>query len=407
MPDLSPASTDLAIQLARLGGELRAALLAVLAAIPEATQGPQRLGAALGLDKVFAHRLLKAVRADDPLAVLQHAPGPDPLTRFLRAARRRGASAESIVLATAAVDRFRAVLREEVGDRSRLDALLSSWLPQSRGEFEVRRKQAVFKAQSQLLGVSAKTNLATVLLHPSADGERIDVVWLVGLYGLQRLRAGARTKLATRRFVAAAPGSTADRRPTTLEGERVEGLEGLRLDRFCGAEPAELEVRRTGEVVHYLLGGEGLGRKAKCDLLIAEVNRAEMPRTPAAGRRPYVFAEVSTPTQLLVFDVLVHHDLYPGAAPELATYDTAFDGVVDVNDPTRAIDRLDVHDTLEVLGPGVGRLPVPEVPRHAELYAHVLASLGWDPDALRAVRTRIDYPLYGSQVVVSFAPPGG
>jgi hypothetical protein len=400
MPPTPHAPPSLHERLAVLGGELRDALAGVLAEVAEGGQGPQRLGAALGLDKVFAHRLLKALRAGDPLAVLAHAPGPDPLRRFLRAARRRGADQELVARALAEVDRFHAVLREEIGDRSRLDALLSSWLPQARAEFELRRKQAVFKAQSQLLGVSAAVNLATVLLHPSASGDRIDVVWLVGLYGLQRLRPGARTKLATRRFVA----GEHDRRPTTLAGERIEGLEGLRLDAFCAAEPAELEVRRVGDVVHYLLGGERVGRKAKSDLLLAEVNREEMPRTPAPGRRPYVFAEISTPAHLLIFDVLAHADLYPAALPELGTYDTAFDGVVDVNDPARAIDRLDVAGSLEVLGRGVDRLPAAEVPGHAALLAHVLASLGWDADAFRAWRTRVDYPLYGSQVVVSFDP---
>ncbi len=395
----------LAERLVRLGVDLRGALCEVLAALPEGGQGPQRLGATLGLDKVFAHRLLKACRHEDPLAALQHAPGPEPLRRFLGAARRRGVPSEPIERATAAVERFHSVLREEIGDRSTLDALLSAWLPQARGGFELSRKQALFKAQSRLLGLSAETNLAAVLLHPSPKSDRIDVVWVAGLYGLKRWRPGARAKIATRRFVKAGSGSD-DRHPTTLAGERVEGLEGLRLDAFCAARPAELEVHRVGETVHYLLDDARVGRKAGSDLVIAEVNRAEMPRRPDPGRRPYVFAEVSTPTSLLLFDVLVHVDLYPGATPDLATYDTAFDGVVDVNDPTRAFDRLDVDEMLEVRGRGLERLPVPEVPRHAELYAHVVDSLGWDPAALHAWRARIDYPLYGSQVVVSFDGAG-
>jgi len=395
----------LAEHLQSLGADLRAALSGVLAALPEGGQGPQRLGAALGLDKVFAHRLLKACRDGHPLAALQHAPGPEPLRRFLRAAQRRGVPAEPLERAAAAVERFQTVLREEVSDRSTLDALLSAWLPQARGGFELGRKQALFKAQSRLLGLSAETNLATVILHPSVEPGRIDVVWLVGLYGLKRWRPGARAKIATRRFVQARSGAD-DRRPTTLAGERVEGLEGLRLDRFCSAPPAELAVRRIGETVHYLLDDKHFGQKAVSDLLFAEVNCAEMQRRPDPGRRPYVFAEVSTPSRLLVFDVLVHVDLYASSTPELATYDTAFDGVVDLNDPAREIDRLDLDEMLEVRGRGLARLPVPEVPRHAELYAHVMESLGWDPAALHAWRARIDYPVYGSQVVVSFDGAG-
>ncbi|MFT5831029.1 MAG: hypothetical protein ACI9D0_001618, partial [Bacteroidia bacterium] len=312
--------------------------------------------------------------------------------------KRSGADPAAVKDALLAIDHFQRILREDIGDRSQLDAILSAWLPSARSEFELRRKQSVFKARSQLLGISAATNLATVILHPSANGETIDVVWLAGLYNLQRLRPGARTKLTTRRFVV----DGKDRRPMTLNGERVEGLEGLRLDAFCAAEPAELEVRRVKDNVHYLLAGDDFGKKATSDLLLAEVNFDELPRIPEQGRRPYVFAEIATPTKLLLFDVLVHKDLYPGAAPELGTYDTAFDGVVDVNDPAREVDRLDTADKLEVTGRGIDMLPVPEVPKHGQLLAHVFQSLAWDPTAFRSWRARIDYPLYGTQIAVSF-----
>lgn len=391
-------TTLLEQKLTGIGGELSRSLSAVLKEIAEGTQGPQRLGAALGLDKVLAHRLLKALRDESPLTALQHSPGPDPLRRFLRASKKYGVDKNVVARASKAVESFQAILREDVGDRSQLDAILTAWLPSARSEFELRRKQSVFKARSQLLGISAATNLATVILHPSTSGSGIDVVWLAGLYNLQRWRPGARAKLTTRRFVVEGK----DRRPTTLQGERVECLEGLRLDAFCSSRPAGLEVNRVGERVQYILAGDEFGRKATSDLLLAEVNFDEMPRTPDTGRKPYVFAEIATPTKLLLFDVLVHEDLYRGATPELGTYDTAFDGVVDVNDPSREIDRIHSADRLELVGRGIDLLPVPEVPKHSELLDHVFSSLAWNPESFKGWRARIDYPLYGTQVAISF-----
>ena len=395
----SQTTPKLAATLRQLGSDLRRTHSAVLAELPEGTLGPQRLGAALGMDKVFAHRLLKCVRADDALAVLLHAPGPEPLRRFLRAAKKRGVASTALQAAERVLDRFQTVLREDVGDRSQLDAILSSWVPEARTEFELRRKQAIFKAQSQLQGVSAETNLGAVFLHPSHGQARIDVVWLAGLYGLQRWRPDSRTKVTTRRFVQ----DGADRRPTTLAGERVEGLDGLRLDAFCSAPPAELEVHRVGDVVQYVLAGNELGRKETRDLLVAEVNVAELPLTPQAGRRPYVFAEISTPARRLVFDVFVHSSLWSAFTPELGVYDTTFDGVVDVNNPARAIDRIETTDALT--GVTAASLAHPAVPQHPALVKHVHTSMGWDPKAFHGWRAQIDYPLYGSQVVVSFAPP--
>ena len=396
---------ELETRVSQIGSQLRDTLRAVLEALPGESTGPQGLATSLGLDKVLTSRLLKAARSHDPIAVAHNVPGPEPMKRFYRAAKRKGAHAELVSAGERAVEKFQSLIREELGDRSSLDAILSSWLPQLRQEFELRRMQSAFKAMSQLKGVSVRVNFGTVLLHPSAGGDALDVVWIVGLLGLQRWRPNARIKLATRRFAARKPtgnGSPA-REPLTLGGEAVEDLEGLRLDAFCEEQPAKLDVRRVGETTQYLLADEGVGRKAVRDLLFAEVNRAELRSTPEPGRRGYVFAEIASPSHLLHFDVLVHEDVYRGYSAELAIYDTTLDGAVDINDPTRTIDRLDLGASLQELGPGLGTLRSPNVPQHRELLEHVFASLGWNPSEFRCYRSEIDYPLYGSQVVVSFA----
>ena len=164
-------------------------------------------------------------------------------------------------------------------------------------------------------------------------------------------------------------------------------------------------MRRVGDSVHYLLAKGSFGRRAASDLVLAEVNRAEMTESPAPGRVGYVFAEISTPSRTLLFDVHVHGRLYAGAAAELSLYDTTFDGIVDVNDPEREIDRLDLAESLTELGPGLGRVRTPAMPRYHDLTRHVCGRLGWSAADFRTYRCEIDYPLYGSQVVVSFGAP--
>jgi hypothetical protein len=383
--------------------ELLDALRAVLEALPESAAGPQELARSLSLDKVLTSRLLKAARTQEPLALAYHVPGPEPVRRFLRAAKRRGVPAEDIRKAERAVESFRALVREEVGDRSALDAVLSSWLPEARREFEARRKQSAFRAISELRGIAADTTLATVMLHPSAeDEERIDVLWLTGMLGIRRLRPGARAKLSTRRFVQNGGG----RSPQTLDGDPVEDLDGLRLDHFCHARPAEVEVRGAGESMHYLLGGEEFGARAVSDLLLAEVNTAEMPRSPGSDRKGYVFAEIATPTRALIFDTLVHESVYPGAFPELHVYDTSLEGVADVNDPARDIDRLDMSENVQHLGTGLNAVRSTDVPDYIPLLEHVHERMGWDPSEFHVWRCRIEYPLHGAQVAMAFDPRG-
>ena len=143
------------------------------------------------------------------------------------------------------------------------------------------------------------------------------------------------------------------------------------------------------------------------DLIFAEANFAEIDRFQIhkPKRKAYVFAEVGTPAKTLVFDVLVHKDIYPGSEPTLAIYDTAFDGVADVNDRARDIDRLDLSETIQMLGEGVSKFRTAQVPRYAKMLLHVLDQLKWDASMFRGYRCKIDYPLYGSQVAMMFDPP--
>src|SRR5688572_24235608 len=226
------AGEPLEVQIAVVGEALLTGLREVLEGVPRAVPGPQALARAVGVDKVLASRVLKAVRSGDPMSAMQCMPGPDPLRRLVRGAGKRGASAEAVGRAGEAIDKFEVLIRERVGDRSLLDAILSAWVPDARREFELRRKQAAFKAMSQLRGVQTDINLATVVLNPSGDGRHIDVVWVNGLIGLHRVRPGVSVKISTRRMTR----EGAERKPVSLEGRSVEDMAGLQLPGFC-SEP--------------------------------------------------------------------------------------------------------------------------------------------------------------------------
>jgi hypothetical protein len=199
----------------------------------------------------------------------------------------------------------------------------------------------------------------------------------------------------------------APRRPRTLSGEIADEITDCRLDAFCQAPPAPIERRQIGESVHYLLAGDGFGPGSETDLLIAEVNLAEMPRyVPAgSGRRGYVFAEISTPSRRLLFDCYVHEDVYPGRDPQLALHDTAYEGVADLNDPASDTDRLDMLESIQHLGRGTGAARDAGAPRHVQMLRHVFTSMGWDETSFRGYRCSVDYPVYGSQVSLAFEPP--
>ncbi|MGE3320909.1 MAG: hypothetical protein AB7K52_01465 [Phycisphaerales bacterium] len=370
------------------------------------------LGRALGggVDKVLASRVLAAVRAGDPVSAMHRMPGPDPLRRLVRAAGRSGASDAAVAGASAAIERYEEFIRDRVGDRSLLEAMLSAWVPTARREFELRRKQAAFKAMSQIKGAIARVTMATVVLTPSASGEHIDVVWINGLIDLYRVRPGATVKLVSRRFPAPPSASgRAQRGPTTLAGESVSNHPArLLLEEFSSSPAPELDVRVAGERAQYTLAGDDFGSDTAKSLVFAEVNRDELPRYVPAGpadvprRKAFFFAEVMTPSQTLQFDVLMHRDLYPGQDPALRLYDTAGEGAASANDPSRDVDRLDMLETIEPLGLGLRAMRSADVPRYPELVERVLGGIGASRADIRGYRARIGYPIYGSQVMMTF-----
>lgn len=404
MSSETDASPDLEQAVRALGDRLGPLLLAVVDAAGGVGLGPQRLGDALGLDKVLASRLLKALRCDDPVTRLHYLPGPDPLRRFLRAAKRKmGVDPALIEPAAVAVEDFDHFLTKDLGDRSALTSLLAAWSIEVRTEFELRRKQTAWRAMSELRGASVDLDVSAVLLRPSAEEGRLDITWVMGLVGLRRLRPGVPIKVTTHKVVA----EDAQRHPRDLDGKPLGGVDSGRLDEFCVSPPGRFDIRRTGDLLQYTLDGNAYGPNLAVDLLLAEVNVAEMAATVerGSGRRGWVYSDTPIPARRMVLDVFVHEDVYPGAAPELLLYDTAGQGVADVNDRGRDLDRLDLVETVETIGRGLRGAGIKSFAPYRDLMKHVFSKLAWDAEEFVLHRVEVDYPLHGMQVAVAFEAP--
>ncbi len=59
-------------------------------------------------------------------------------------------------------------------------------------------------------------------------------------------------------------------------------------------------------------------------------------------------------------------------------------------------------ESVEPLGAGLRALRSVDVPRYAELVEHVIHSTGAERAALRGYRCRVAYPVYGSEVMLTF-----
>ncbi len=399
----NPAHSDLYARIGRIGERLSVSFRDVIEAVPGGPHRPQELSRVLGVSKDLSSRTLKASSKKDPLAVAYLMPGPASLQQLLRAASRRSVSPNLIREADSAVREFERLIRVDAGDRISLDGIISAWLPDARERFETGNKQAVFRGMAQLKGVMADVAVTTAVVHPSGDGKTLDGVWVLGSLGLRRIRPGPPIH-----FWSGQIGPTARGKPRlTLDGTPAEDLDGLILEQFCSDPVPRMKVRQLGTTLCYMLDSEQIGPASAADLYVAEVTPRCMPAYAIEGGpgRCGPSSEIATPVKTLVFDVLLHEDAFPGLEPTLLVYDTALGGTVDMNDPAREVDRLDVAETIEFLGWDTASFRASEVPHYSEIIALVCEKRGWDHRKFRGYRCRAQYPIYGSQFSMSFIPP--
>ena len=413
-PLLTPqAGSDIRRRVERLGTALAERLGVVLSEIPGRGAGPQMLANVLGITVATASRVLKALSQDRAVAVIQLMPGPKPLMQLVASAQERGVSQATADAARETIQSFDELIRTEAGDRSALKAMLSAWLPDERRDFEAARRQSIFKAMCELDGVSCELDLCAMILKPGESGASLDLINVKALLGIDRIRPDAVVKLSTQALKhTETPGRPLEpissRHPETLDGEpTVDGFHSVRLDEYCSARPAPLVAEEFGQHIQYSLGPTGFGPASTVDLVVAEVNRGEIPhRKPEAGwLRPYFFQIPEMAVRTMVFDLMLHEDVYPGCSIELLGFDTNGRGPASVNDETRHLDRRQIHEEIGHLGTGLQRMRLLEFPRYTELLRETMGKLGCDAEEFRTVRVRIPFPLMGTQVTLALDRP--
>ncbi len=408
--DLKPATaasaTPTNARIVAVARELAEAFRGLVDAIPSRPRRPQALARVLKIDKSVSHRLITAIRKDDPLATAHVIPGPEPLRRIARSARQQHVPEPAISRVENAIVAFESLISDEGGDRSGLDAIIGAWLPSARERFEKLAKQTMYRGARQLKGLSAEVHFAASILHPSADPLWCDAATLFGFLGLCRMRPEATLKLGVLRGTSNPTGRT-----LTLTKKPVEDPHEILWHRFCSQPEVELVVHHvpgSDDLVYDLEWRDAVGPNSArnivmCDLVEGALRRYRKKDDPRP--RTAICEFVIVPARTLVFDVLLHADLYPDWRPQVRTVETGARGMSDPNDPSRDSDVLPIVEHVEFLGWGIERFWAQEVPDYIAMLREVCETLGWDAQRFRGYRVRIDYPVFNSEVDIGIDVP--
>ncbi len=386
------------------GHALRDAISAMLEELANTGMREQRaIGVALDLSQSSTSQLMSCVRVADPLATLSRVPGPQGLRKMLRGAARAGVGAACLQRVEAAINGVEKLIDEDVGDRDALDSLLSDWLLESRGGFEVRQKSMIFKGFSALRGVQARIQAVTWIVYPSAEPGLNDAVLIDGLYGCRRIRPNAVLHTTTRHL------SPEPHRFSVLSLDRrpIESAQDMVVPDFTTANLDAIQSQRSGTLMQLQVPNLPLGKGAGTDLVTAQLfermyrNRRGPDSSPTTGAA----AHVEPPALDLVFDALIHDDVWSDVQPELRIFDTAIRGLAHPDDPIRQADRLDTLESIVFLGRGLATFRIADLPHYTQLVTQVCTRVGCDAERLRGYRCRIHYPVYGTQICLAFRLP--
>ena len=405
MPPRSTATGDdsdeLRVRAERVGSDLADSFRQVLGELPDFHWRPQTLASLLNQTVATTGRLLRAVGHPNPLGVLLQLPGPQPLRRVLTSAEDCGASAASVATARAAIDRFDDLVRSQEGGRSAFTSVLSAWVPEARREYELRRRQNLFRAYSEWRGAQQDVEIATMALTPSKTKDHVDVTMLQALLGVMRHRPEVQVELEAIEIIE----FEGEREPKSVEigSRKRSGPFGPgRLDRFCVNPPAKLNTIQTGARRRQTLASKSFGRESLADCIVAHHHEAAMDLAAYHGDRPdpYLLNIQATPVHKLLMDLFVHQDLLVDGDPKLFVY--AVHGKLPAypNQADRDLDLVDTLDEIELFAGNASRLAVPEVPNYVPMVKEVLFGLGRQPSEFRVARVAMDYPVFGTQSIL-------
>jgi hypothetical protein len=262
---------------------------------------------------------------------------------------------------------------------------------------EKSAKQAVFKSMSCLLGYHAETTVSTVIIQPSAtSGERCDAISIMAKEGLRRIRASMPITVCGRSFMQQDVADAHAPYVETVDGQRQPHMsEPCLLEEFCSRPIPPLNVMEQGKLFLYTLDESDPPVNVPVTIASAMVMRNSYARHRTEDNH-YEWEEVvpRIPTKLLVMDILLREDVYPGLAPEPRSrlYGLA-KRPVKPDEAAFKLDQLDLSLPLEFLGTGRFDLRLEEFPRYAEMVESLFARTGWERRRFRAFRCRVQYPV--------------
>jgi hypothetical protein len=389
-------------------GKLQIALREVIAAIPgPSLRRPADLQKTLGVHRKLAWQIHKFAHAPGPMAEATILPSARAIRQVVNAVRKHGGPEHMIRTADDAIDQIEDVIKQYAGTRAHFDSMLAGLASKESEQIDYAHRRAAFHANSHIWGSQARTQLACYCLQASdTDPSRIDFFSLGGLVDLRRFRTNVPWTVMNSRVMDETGVISESNNCHVIddEGGSEQNPAGL-LRQFCTSPLPQCRrfITRRGRLM-VELQADGMGNQTVITCMRSHIWRSAVPRyITDVDPMAHYSSRVRTPVESLVFDLLVHDNVYPNISLESLLY-TDHRGA-DNDGRDLEMDLMSKLDPPTLLGRGAATLYTPEVPRYPEMAQFVFDRLGWDSSRFLIHRFRMDYPVMPASVMLQFDLP--
>ena len=367
----------------------------------------RELVAQLGIDKSTASRVVRGLRATDPVTVLREFPSGEGLHAVVASCQQRGATDADVRRAELRIAALESQIRSLPGGRAGLATVLvgAANRPCDRtvardASRERAARRAAFNAQCYLQGIWVEAAVHGYFLHPGSSTDRAHQAMISATVGLRRMRPGPPITVGG---VYGSPLTEGVPMRVRLDGSPIgDDPTSALLREFCDGPLDRLRAERKDRA--YILWMDKSDPPLDKPATIAlGMKYLDFCNTHKADRFHFTATNytIRRPTRLLVIDVLVHADLVGLGGPSLyITLDPQSLPDPIGGPPRNRRELLDTSAAFVPMGRGFSRPGTPRSDTYLPMLQHAMRELGWDPRDFERHRLEIEYPLafVGTQV---------
>jgi hypothetical protein len=382
--------------------QLQNALDTLVTSLPGKVRRPVDLEKALAIDKVLAWRVMTFLSSHETANLAKNVPGSLAIQKFLAIACAKGIATERVAEATQALEELDAVVMRHCGNRKRFERMMATQTEQVATDPLLEPRRTAFEANALLWGASADVELRMGMIGRSHDLRGNEVIALVnfkGYIGLELLRPALSWPLGI------TVTSQDSKVPQT--DQQIEPLFDLQnppteiAGLFVDPHVHILSTTTEEGWLRYSAQLPSVGKTATSRCIFGNIVQPweSVPTVQSEmqnGDWVTLASGITTPSKLLIFDLLVERARYSNLQPEVL--------IVAESRTNRLLSEfpLPLSQKVQALGAATQSAPLLEVSRYREMLDYGLRRKGWRAEDFDLYRLRLEYPVLSTVVMIRF-----